>query len=162
MKEIILTQILIEGNTNGIIQIDVDEWNGMAYKIPKNRFREVNKIDNLKKCGIYFLIKKSNNKNIVYIGKSSNVYNRILKHNKKFWQECIVFISKNYEINEAHTTYIESIICKEAKSTGNYIVENEQIPQKNILSNADRIKAIKFLDKVKIVIDLLGYEIFDK
>ena len=52
MKEIILTQILIEGNTNGIIQIDVDEWNGMAYKIPKNRFRDVNKIDNLKKCGI--------------------------------------------------------------------------------------------------------------
>ena len=48
--------LLIDGTATGRIQARLDNWTGIAYKIPKILLPESGDREELKFCGIYFLL----------------------------------------------------------------------------------------------------------
>lgn len=60
--------------------------------------------------------------NQVYIGEAENVFERLNQHlsNKEFWTECIVFISKDDNLNKARIKYLENRIYFLPKDANRY------------------------------------------
>ena len=96
-----ISLFLIEGDPNKRWVCELSNWNGKAYKIPRIDVKRCSDRKDLASCGVYFLFGRSDSdeKGIVYIGEAENVYERLKQHDapngKDFWNECIVFISKD-------------------------------------------------------------------
>ena len=164
MNKQVLQFILEEENPNGIIECSVDDWFGISYKIPRNKLKESSSLDYINNTGVYILFGDDENtaEKIAYIGETEDIYGRLSQHNKNkdFWNECIVFVSKDNSLNKAHIKYIEHELYEAGKKAGRYIIKNESSPTKSSLSNADEIRAEKFISKIKIISNMFGYKLF--
>jgi hypothetical protein len=65
----------------------------------------------LKSTAVYFLFGESEPytaKAKAYIGEAENVYARLVQHvlEKEFWNEAVVFISKDENLNKAYIKYL--------------------------------------------------------
>ena len=164
MNKQVLQFILEEENPNGIIECSVDDWFGISYKIPRNKLKEASSLEYINNTGVYILFGDDENtaEKIAYIGEAEDIYNRLLQHNKNkdFWNECIVFVSKDNSLNKAHIKYIEHELYEMSKKASRYITKNESNPTKSSLSNADEIRAEKFISKIKIIPNMFGYKLF--
>lgn len=65
--------LLIDGTATGRIQAKLDNWTGVAYKIPKILLPESGDRKDRKFCGIYFLLGRDDetDERIAYIGQTS-------------------------------------------------------------------------------------------
>lgn len=166
MIEQVFTLILKDGNPTGIIECTIDEWFGISYKIPRNRIKEAINLKCINNTGVYILFGEDEETadKIAYIGEAEDIYNRLEQHNrnKDFWNECVVFMSENNSLNKAHIKYIEHELYTLAKKTKRFVIKNESNPARSSLGSADEIRAIKFLEKVKIITSMLGYRVFDE
>lgn len=164
MNKQVLQFILEEENPNGIIECSVDDWFGISYKIPRNKLKEASSIEYINNTGVYILFGDDENtaEKIAYIGEAEDIYSRLLQHNKNkdFWNECIVFVSKDNSLNKAHIKYIEHELYELSKQANRYLIKNESSPTKSSLSTADEIRAEKFISKIKIVTNMFGYKLF--
>ena len=166
VEEQVLTMILKNGKSTGIIEYGLDEWYGISYKIPRNKLKKASELKYINNTGIYILLgddEKTSNR-IAYIGEAENIYTRLEQHNrnKDFWNECIVFMSENNSLNKAHIKYIEHELYVKATEVKRYIVKNDTIPAKASLGSADEIKARKFIEKIKVITSIVGYRLFDE
>lgn len=164
MNKQVLQFILEEENPNGIIECSVDDWFGISYKVPRNKLKEASSLDYINNTGVYILFGDDENtaEKIAYIGEAEDIYNRLSQHNKNkdFWNECIIFVSKDNSLNKAHIKYIEHELYEISKKANRYIIKNESNPTKSSLSNADEIRAEKFVSKIKIIANIFGYKLF--
>lgn len=122
-----ITLFLIDGDPNGRIMCELSNWSGKAYKIPRNYVRLSDDREDLNNTGIYMLFGKNDNgDNLAYIGEAENIKQRLLQHlaSKEFWNESIVFISKDNNLNKAHIKYLESRLYDLAKEADRYLLEN--------------------------------------
>ena len=166
LKEEVLTMILKNGNSTGIIECNLDEWY-ISYKIPRNKLKEALKLKYINNTGVYILFGDDEKtlKKAAYIGSAEDIVKRLQQHNKEkdFWNECIVFVSENNSLNTAHIGYIEHEIYKKSTEVNRYIVKmNRNTPPKPSLGKVDEIKANKFIEKIKIITSIFGYRIFDE
>ena len=164
MEEKVATLILYNGTGTGIIECTLDEWYGISYKIPRSKMKELKNLKYIHNSGVYLLIGEDEETadKIVYVGEAEDIEIRIEQHKEDYWNECIVFMSKDNSLNKAHIKYIENSLYNEAKSIGRYKLKNSVNPTKSSLSTADELTAKKFADKVKIITSIFGYRIFDK
>ncbi len=166
VDEQVLTMILKDGTSTGIIECGLDEWYGISYKIPRNKLKNASKLKYINNTGVYILIGdgEETSKKIAYIGEAEDIHTRLEQHNrnKDFWNECIVFMSENNSLNKAHIKYIEHELYIQSTDVNRYIVKNDSTPTKSSLDSADEIKARKFIEKVKVISSVLGYRLFDE
>ena len=166
MNQNVITMILKNGNPTGIIQANVDEWIGVSYKIPRNKVKEAKELKSIDNSGVYILfgIDEETGDNRAYIGETEDIYSRLLQHYKlkEFWTECIVFISQDNSLNKAHIKYIENKLYEKACKIRRYKIENDNRPTKSSLDDADKIRAIKFYEKIKMLTSMYGYRVFDE
>lgn len=169
MVEQVITMILKDGTSTGILECTLDNWDGLCYKIPRTRLKEATLLNGIKNNGIYILFgedEKTGNE-VAYIGKSTNVLNRIDEHKRKkdFWNEALVFVTGSNNINPAHIAFLEYELCKLAKEinaeTKKYVIINDQKPKDPNLNAAENIKAKRFKEKVIIITSTLKYKLFD-
>jgi D-arabinose 1-dehydrogenase-like Zn-dependent alcohol dehydrogenase len=68
--------------------------------------------DESQRPGVYFLLERhsTDHKNTVYIGESENVFRRLIEHDRKkdFWNEVIIFTSKDENLTKSHIKYLEA------------------------------------------------------
>lgn len=156
---------LIEGIADGRWMCELSNWTGKAYKIPRNRVKESSDREELKNTGIYFLFGKSDETDTyrVYIGEAENIYERLLTHlkEKDFWHECVVFISKDNNLNKAHVKYLENRMYTIAKEAGRYQLENSNIPTRSSLSEADRAEMEEFINNAKLLLSAVGHKVLE-
>lgn len=166
MNQNVITMILKNGNPTGIIQANVDEWIGVSYKIPRNKVKEAKELKSIDNSGVYILfgIDEETGDNRAYIGETEDIYSRLLQHYKlkEFWTECIVFISQDNSLNKSHIKYIENKLYEKACKIRRYKIENDNRPTKSSLDDADKIRAIKFYEKIKMLTSMYGYRVFDE
>lgn len=166
MIEQVVTLILKNGNAQGILECQIDEWYGISYKIPRNKIREAKDLDYINNTGVYILFgeEAETSKKIAYIGETEKIYERIKKHNIEtdFWNECIVFMSENNSLNKAHIKYIENELYNIAKEANRFEIRNDTVPTRSSLGSADEIRAKKFVEKIIIITPLIGYKLFDR
>ena len=160
-----ITLFLMDGDPNGRWTCELSNWTGKAYKIPRNCVKESSDREELKNTGIYFLFGKSDETDTyrVYIGEAENIYERLLTHlkEKDFWHECVVFISKDNNLNKAHVKYLENRMYTIAKEAGRYQLENSNIPTQSSLSEADRAEMEEFINNAKLLLSAVGHKVLE-
>ena len=97
-----IKMFLIDGDPNGRLTCELSNWTGLAYRIPRTEVKKCSDRPNLNSTGVYMLFgRNDDDKEAVYIGEAEEVYTRLQSHlrEKDFWNEVIVFISKDENLN---------------------------------------------------------------
>lgn len=114
---------------------------------------------------MYFLFGRNDetDEEQVYIGEAENIFNRLKQHlsEKDFWTECIVFISKDNNLNKAHIKYLENHLYILAKESKRYEVVNSNVPTEASISEMDRAEMDEFIDNMRLILGVLGHKILE-
>ena len=156
---------LIDGDPNGRMSCELSNWTGKAYKIPRIKIKNCSDRDDLTGTGVYLLFgKNEDDKDQVYIGEAETILKRLNQHltQKDFWNETIVFVSKDENLNKAHIKYLENRLHDIAKSTGRYLIENANTPTQSSISESDRAEMEEFIEYIKMLVNALGHKVFDE
>ena len=80
---------------------------------------------------------------------------------KDFWNEAIVFVSKDDNLNKAHIKYLENRLYEIAKYVKRYKIENTVIPTQSSISESDKSEMEEYLENIKILVNALGHKLFE-
>lgn len=156
---------LVEGNTNGMITAELSNWTGKAFKIPRIKLKEYASREELKNPGVYILFgKNDNNEDAAYIGEGEPIIDRIQSHysKKDFWNESILFVSKDKYLNKASIKYLENRLHELGKKANRYVIDNDNIPTKSGVSEPEQAELEEFLANIKLLTASLGHRIFEE
>ena len=156
---------LIDGDPNGRMSCELSNWTGKAYKIPRIKVKDCSDREDLVNPGVYLLFgKDEDGKDSVYIGEAETILKRLNQHlnQKDFWNETIVFISKDENLNKAHIKYLENRLDELAKKANRYNIENSNTPTQSSISESDQAEMEEFLENIKMLVNTLGHKVFDE
>ncbi|HYW94424.1 MAG TPA: GIY-YIG nuclease family protein [Bacteroidales bacterium] len=156
---------LIDGDPNGRMSCELSNWSGKAYKIPGIKIKNCIDRKDLISTGVYFLFgKDEDGKDQVYIGEAESILKRPNQQltSKDFWNEAIIFISKDENLNKAHIKYLENGLHEIAQSARRYKVDNSIIPTQSSISEYDRSGMEEFIEYIKMLVNTLGHKVFDE
>ncbi len=158
-----LTLFLIDGNDKGPRTIEIGNWSGKAIHSPRSTLSKMLKRVEYDNPGVYIL-KSDPNEDLyqerIYIGEAENIRKRLKQHladEKKDFNECIVFISKDELLTKSHVKYIESRLLTIAMEARNSEIENGTQPNLNMLSEADISDMEYYIEQIKIILPTAGY-----
>lgn len=155
---------LIDGDPNGRMTCELSNWTGKAYKIPRIKIKECSDRDDLKNTGVYLLLgKDEDGSDQVYIGEAETILTRLSQHlnQKDFWNETIVFVSKDDNLNKAHIKYLENRLHEIATNVKRYKIENNIIPTQSSISESDKSEMEEYLENIKVLVNALGHKLFE-
>ena len=159
-----ISLFLIDGTADGIVAAELSNWTGKGYKIPRSRLKDLSNRQDLKKAGMYFLFgRDENDSEIVYIGEAEEVYKRLIQHqDKDFWNEALIFISKDENLNKAHIKFLEFSLHQDATEAGRYKIFNTNTPNCPAISEAEQAVMTEFSENLQLLVGTLGYKLFEK
>lgn len=157
---------LIDGDTNGRMTCELSNWTGKAYKIPRNSIKICSDRPELQTTGVYILINKSTDlseNGQIYIGEAEDIFKRLIQHvkEKDFWNEAIVLISKDENLNKAHIKYLENRLHEIALNANRFELINSQKPTQSSISESDKAEMEEFLSNILTLVSTLGYNAFE-
>ena len=76
----VITTILLDDNPKGLRLIEMANWSGKAFAVPRGKLKELRSREDAHQPGLYFLFGRQNEVARVYIGQSENVIERLLSH----------------------------------------------------------------------------------
>ena len=157
---------LMDADPEGRIICELSNWTGKAYRIPRGKVKDCANRPELKSTAVYILFgrpESSSGKSRAYIGEAENVYSRLVQHvsEKEFWNEAVVFISKDENLNKAHIKYIESRLYDLAVNAGRFKVENGNTPTKSSISESDQAEMEEFIEYVRMLINTMNFKVFE-
>lgn len=160
---------LVDGNPNGLRTLEISNMTIYATIFPRTKLKEFLKRSEAKKSGSYILIGNSleNMTEITaYIGEGEPVESRLKSHaagknQKDFWEEAIVFTSKDDYITKTQIQYLESEIYRLALDAGKVKLDNAKIPSKPNLSEVDNSEMKQFLGGVKLILSSVGLDFLE-
>ena len=157
---------LMDGDANQRYQVTLDNWNIVAFKIPYEMVSQSSNL-NLHTAGIYFLFGYQGSKNFVYVGEAEDVYRRLTQHTPEkdrfIWDTAVVFIATGDGVlDKAKIKYLENRLYSIIKSENSYILWNKNKPTKSKISKPSENSMESAIDKIKLVIPVLGYTPFSK
>ena len=157
---------LPDGSVTGIRYAELVNWTGQAIACPRNRLSEL-KVSwpEASKPGVYFLFENrfGDAKPLAYIGESENVSDRLISHdkNKEFWNDVIIFTSKDQNLTKSHIKYLEASFVALAKIADRYNLENGNTPPEASLPRADRDAMDEFAENAQMVLGVLGHALLE-
>jgi hypothetical protein len=158
----VITTILLDGNPKGLRLIEMANWSGKAFIVPRGKIKEFKNRDEAQQPGIYFLFGEGEDRPKVYIGQSENAFERILSHDnnreESEWNTAFIFVGN---LDSTFIKFLESITIDFVKKANRYEIFNSASPKENKLSEAQKIIANEYLEKIKVIISLFGYSIFE-
>lgn len=160
-----ITIFLVEGNPTGLRSLELFNWNGKGYVIPRDRLQAALERSELQTQGLYFLIGENEDaQEKLYIGESEDISTRLRSHNKNkdFWSTALVFFSKDQRLNKAHVKYLEELLIKEIMEAKRVILENGNQPQQTRLSESEEANVLIFAENIKLVLGSIGYVFMKK
>ena len=155
---------IFEGNPNGRIMCELSNWNGRVYKVARNQLSEFSQRNDSSFTGIYFLFgKDENNTTTIYIGEAENIINRLKQHlnDEVYWNDCVVVISNNNNLNKAHVKYLEHKFYIMAKEANRSKIINSTTPTCSSISEYDQAMLEEFIDNAKLLVATIGYKAFE-
>ncbi len=158
---------LIDGDTNGRMTCELSNWTGKAYKIPRNSIKICIDRPELQTTGVYMLLNRNTDlseKGQIYIGEAENIFKRLSQHlkEKDFWNDAIVLISKDENLNKAHIKYLENRLHEIAIDANRYKVINSQTPTQSSISESDKAEMEEFLSNILTLVSTLGFNAFEQ
>jgi len=154
---------LIEGNPNGRWVCELSNWTGKAYKIAKTQIKSSTDRNDLTSAGVYFLFGRDDesDKESVYIGEAETVIDRLIQQLGSDWTECVVFISKDKNLNKAHVKYLERRFYNIAKEANRYKITNSTTPAETAISEADTAEMEEYIQNAKLMLNAMGHKVLE-
>jgi hypothetical protein len=156
---------LPDSTVTGIRHAEIVNRTGHTLACPRNRLEELKAWPETSKPGIYFLFEArlGDSKPISYIGESENVADRLLAHDRKkdFWNDAVIFTSKDENLTKSHIKYLESRLEALARSADRYELQNGNTPTLSSLPRAEREAMDELIEDIRLVLGTLGYPILE-
>lgn len=156
---------LSDGSPSGLRHVEIANWSGQAIACPRSRFSELKNWNESQRPGIYFLLESHSTdlKNTVYIGESENVFKRLIEHDRKkdFWNEVIIFTSKDENLTKSHIKYLEARLTDLTLRADRYNIENGNKPTESTLPRSDKDAMEEFIHNSRILLGTLGHKLLD-
>jgi hypothetical protein len=156
---------IFDGNPNGRIMCELSNWNGRVYKISRKDLNDYAERQDSNYTGVYFLFgKDEDNNDTMYVGEAERMIVRLKQHLKdqNYWNDCVVVISKDNILNKAHVKYLENKFYNLAVDAKRAKIVNNTIPTCSSISEFDEAMLEEFIDNAKLLVNTLGYKVFDK
>ena len=156
---------LADGSPTGLRHVAIVNWSGQALACPRSRIPALANWVESKRPGVYLLLEKSATdlNTQAYIGESEDVFKRLGDHidKKDFWNEVIIFTSKDENLTKSHVKYLEARLVEIAKQADRYKLDNGNTPTKSALPRADADAMEEFIENIKIILATLGHRILE-
>lgn len=160
-----LTVYLANGLPSGIRHVEIANWSGQGIACPRSRIKELGDWPEAARPGVYFLLEKDSGDtgDRVYIGESEDVQRRLKDHfrTKDFWNEAVLFTSKDDNLTKSHIMYLESRLTSIGNAANRFAIEAGKTPTAASLPRADRDAMEEFLLNVHIVLGALGHRVLE-
>jgi len=158
---------LLDGIPNGRMTCELSNWTGKAYKLPRNMIKDSSSREELSSTGVYFLFGKpdmTSEKDVIYIGEAENIIKRLSQHlnEKDYWNEAVILISKDDNLNKAHIKYLENRLHQIAVKVNRYEVKNSNTPTQPSISESDQAEMEEFIENIKMLVNVLGFKAFEE
>lgn len=159
---------LVDGSFDGIVTAELSNWNGKAIKLPRTEVATCKRED-LEKPGIYFLLcKEEDGTDSLYIGEAENVLQRLNQHlndykagkEQYYWNTVVTFIGR--DLNKALIRYLEHRSVMMARNSGKYKILTKNTYANTMLKESQIASMEEFIENVKVLIDTLGYRVFEE
>lgn len=155
---------LADGSTSGIRHAEIVNWTGQAIAVPRVRITELSTWQEAARPGVYFLFgKNEEDSSAVYIGEAESVVERLKNHvaEKDFWNEVILFTSKDDNLTKAHVKYLESRLLEIAKQADRYSIQNSASPGLPILPRGECDAMEEFAQNIVVLLGTLGHKVLE-
>ncbi|MDR8014555.1 GIY-YIG nuclease family protein [Ectopseudomonas guguanensis] len=159
---------LVDGTPNGLLTAEIMNWTGHVLTGPRSKLAELVQRPECARTGVYFLVGPDPDDSLrtrVYIGESDDVAQRLKTHNrpedaggKDFWERVCLVTSKDQNLTKAHVKYLESKLIGIAASAGRCVLSNGTAHEYVGLPESDRADMAFFLDQIRTVLPVLGFE----
>ena len=160
-----VTIFLSDGAPSGIRHVEIANWSGQAIACPRSRLNELRTWVEAQRPGVYFLLEKQTAEtgDRAYIGESENVAKRLTQQekNQDFWNEAIIFTSKDENLTKGHIKYLESRLTAISIDADRYKIENANTPTESQLPRADKDAMEEFIHNLRIVLGTLGHRVLE-
>lgn len=163
-----LRLFLVDGTPNGLLTAEIMNWTGHVLTGPRSKLPELVQRPECARTGVYFLVGPDPDDSLrtrVYIGESDDVAQRLKQHNrpqgqggKDFWERVCLITSKDQNLTKAHAKYLESQLIQIASQAGRCVVSNGTAHSYTNLPESDRADMAFFLEQIRIVLPVLGFE----
>lgn len=99
-----------------------------------------------------------------YIGEGEVLSQRLDQHAKQkdFWTRAVAFTSKDRNLNKASVQYLEARLIAIAREAKRAEIDNGNVPQLPVLSEADRADVEAFLEDLLLCLPVVGVMFFEK
>lgn len=161
---------LADGTPGGLLTAEIMNWTGHVVAAPRSDLAALLKRPEASRTGIYILLgddPQSLGGQLAYIGEGDDVSKRLYQHarpedqnGKDFWDRAIVLTSKDTNLTKAHVRYLESRFITLATEAKRATLTNGTAPPLIVLPEADASDMEYFIEQAKIVLPVLGINIF--
>ena len=154
---------VIESKKNFKI-VDLSNWVGKVFIGNRKHIDIIQEIQEISRfTGIYFLLGKDleTNENYLYIGEADDVAKRIKQHsknkNKNWFEDFIIFTSKDNSLTKAHVKYLEKSLYELASQNLTTIkLKNNNHPSGSNLLEHDIAYMKEFKNDMIFILNNLG------
>jgi hypothetical protein len=161
----VIRLFLIDGSAQGLRTAEVMNWTGQVMVGSRSNLGELGSREESKKTGVYMLVGKDLQDlttNIVYVGESDNVYDRLKSHakdeKKDFWESTIIVTSKDANLTKTDVRYLESRLIQITKQANRANLSNGTSPSSPPISEPDIAVMEDFLERTVMVVSVMGFD----
>jgi len=159
-----LTILLPNNDPNGLKIIEISDWNGKVFIVPRKNLKNLGERPESSMFGVYFLVGEGDDpaRKKVYIGESRDFYQRLANHDneKDFWETAIVFTGTS--LDKADVEYLENKALILAKKTNRYEVLNTAGTHQDNVSELKEAAMEAYFERVKLIVALFGIALFQE
>lgn len=170
---------LIDDIPTGRIKCTMQNWTGVAYKIPRKLLDECYKsggniTKDIKQSGIYFLIGGDDDNLSIYVDQAiirkngDGILGRLNEHKKSknekyrnYWNEAICFTTTNNTFGPTEISYLENKFTNMAIAAKRYNVLNGNEPNVGNVTEEKESELEEFIKYSKIIMGVLGHKVFE-
>ena len=146
------------GDPTRLRTAELSNWSGKALAAPRSDLAELFERDEIEQSGVYVLTGVDSMKGdpVAYVGEAEVLRSRLKQHAAKdFWNQVLVFVSKDENLTKAHVRYLEGALILEATTADRMRLLNAQASGSR-LPEADRADMDVYLSKVRQMLPVLG------
>lgn len=159
---------LVDGSPNGLLTAEIMNWTGHALTGPRTKLTELVQRPECGRTGVYFLVGPDPDnamRPLVYIGESDDVAKRLKQHNRPedqggedFWERMCLITSKDQTLTKAQLRHLQSRLIQISEQSAWCGIVNLPSPDEEYISEIDRADMRAFIEQVRIVMPILGFD----
>ena len=170
-KKHLVSFLLLDENFHGAIEAKLDNWTGLAYRIPRDRIAAYAERKVLSYSGVYLLFGKDDKtgEDAVYIGQAQerlaggSILNRLSEHNrnpeKAFYSEVVFFTSATNSFGPTELCYLENRFYQMAKDANRFVVKNREVPSPGNVTEAKEVELDRYIENAALLVQGFGYRV---